>query len=99
MPLPLLQSCRVVEFGGLAPAAVGGHLADLGADVIKIEPAAGDPIRRTGRFALPGPEAEGLMHLRWNRGKRSVVLDLRADGGAAVFRAITATADAIVEGA
>jgi crotonobetainyl-CoA:carnitine CoA-transferase CaiB-like acyl-CoA transferase len=97
--LPLLDSCRIVEFGGLAPAAVGGHLADLGAEVIKIETGAGDPVRRAGQFALPGPEAEGLMHLRWNRGKRSVALDLHADGGAAVFRAIVRRADAVVEGA
>jgi crotonobetainyl-CoA:carnitine CoA-transferase CaiB-like acyl-CoA transferase len=97
--LPLLSECRVVEFGGLAPAAVGGHLADLGADVIKIESAAGDPVRRAGRFAVRGSAAEGLLHLRWNRGKRSVALDLRTDEGASVFRQIVARADAVVEGA
>ena len=61
----------------------GRLLADLGADVVKIEPPGGDPGRRRGLFADPA-RPDGEENLSWwfqNRGKSSVVLDLDDAGG------------------
>lgn len=91
----LLDGVRVVEVSILAPDAVGMHLADLGAEVVKVEaPGLGDPARLLGRpYRGASPASR-----RWNRGKRSVTLDLRSRDGAAVFRELVARADAVVEG-
>lgn len=73
-------------------------LADLGADVIKIEPPGGDPGRRHGPFHGGSPDPE--RSLRWwffNRGKRSVTLDLQSADGQSVLRRLAATADVVVE--
>ncbi|WP_187344410.1 CoA transferase, partial [Aldersonia kunmingensis] len=74
----LLDGVRVLEVAQLAPASLGGHLADLGAEVIKVESATGDPVRVGGSRAIGDPDGPAFMHLRWNRGKKSVVLDLRS---------------------
>lgn len=95
----LLDGVRIVEVAQLAPSSVGGHLADLGADVIKIEtPGRGEGVRYAGAQAVGGPDGPGFMHLRWNRGKRSVELDLRTAEGAEAFLRLAASADAVVEG-
>jgi crotonobetainyl-CoA:carnitine CoA-transferase CaiB-like acyl-CoA transferase len=91
----LLEGVRIVEVAMFAPDALGMHLADLGAEVIKVEaPGIGDPARRLGR-AFRG---EAPATRRWNRGKHSITLDLRLDAGADVFRELVAGADALVEG-
>ena len=70
-------------------------LADLGADVIKIErPGSGDDTRRMGT-RLPNGFSAGFLAL--NRNKRSIALDLRSDDGKAVFRRMAQTADVVVE--
>ena len=70
-------------------------LADLGADVIKIErPGSGDDTRRMGT-RLPHGFSAGFLAL--NRNKRSIALDLRSDDGKAVFRRMAQTADVVVE--
>jgi len=78
----------------LGPGAITTHLADLGADVVKVEPPTGDYIRE---MTWPWVEGVSLMHLHISRGKRSVVLDLRTDEGRATFLELVATADAVVE--
>src|SRR3954447_19489334 len=78
----------------LGPAAITSALVDLGAHVIKVEPPAGDYIRQ---MTWPIVEGVSLMHLHVNRGKRSIVLDLRNDDGKRVFRDLVATADVVVE--
>jgi crotonobetainyl-CoA:carnitine CoA-transferase CaiB-like acyl-CoA transferase len=78
----------------LGPAAITGALADLGAEVIKVEPPQGDYVRR---MTWPIVEGVSLMHLHINRGKRSVVLDLRTDEGREVFLDLVRDADAVVE--
>jgi len=90
---PLAGLC-VVEVSMLGPAAITSALVDLGADVVKVEPPAGDYIR-----AMTWPIVEGvsLMHLHVNRGKRSIVLDLRNDDAKEVFRDLVADADVVVE--
>src|SRR5207253_11297980 len=75
----LLGGVRVLEMALLAPDLLGMHLADLGAEVIKIEqPPGGDYLREIGGRRRAGLN---LMHLRWNRGKKSVTLDLRRREG------------------
>jgi crotonobetainyl-CoA:carnitine CoA-transferase CaiB-like acyl-CoA transferase len=94
----LLAGVQILEVAQLAPSSVGGHLADLGADVVKVETGAGEGVRRNGARAVDGPDGPGFMHLRWNRGKRSVLLDLRSDDGKRDFLRLAATADAVIEG-
>lgn len=70
-------------------------LADMGADVIKIErPGSGDDTRRMGT-RLPNGFSAGFLAL--NRNKRSIALNLRSDDGKAVFRRMAETADVVVE--
>jgi crotonobetainyl-CoA:carnitine CoA-transferase CaiB-like acyl-CoA transferase len=74
-------------------------LADLGADVVKVEPRSGDKTRRLGPFR-PGDDAEqalGGYFQSVNRGKRSVVLDLKASEDAARFLELVKVADVVVE--
>ena len=68
-------------------------LADLGAEVIKLEPARGDDYRHIGPF-LEGESA--LFHLN-NRGKRSIALNLKAPEGLALARQIAGQSDVVVE--
>jgi crotonobetainyl-CoA:carnitine CoA-transferase CaiB-like acyl-CoA transferase len=91
----LLDGVRIIEVAMFAPDALGMHLADLGAEVIKVEaPGLGDPARLLGRPY----RGEAPATRRWNRGKRSITLDLRSEAGANVFRDLVAGADALVEG-
>src|SRR5438067_2183588 len=95
MSAALLDGVRVVEVAMFAPDATGMHLADLGADVVKVEqPGLGDPARLLG---VPY-RGESPATRRWNRGKRSIVLDLRSPDGCATFRELVARSDAVIEG-
>jgi crotonobetainyl-CoA:carnitine CoA-transferase CaiB-like acyl-CoA transferase len=70
-------------------------LADMGADVIKVErPGAGDDTRRMGPAFLGG---EAAAFLAINRNKRSVVLNLKSDRGREAFRRLAARADVLIE--
>jgi crotonobetainyl-CoA:carnitine CoA-transferase CaiB-like acyl-CoA transferase len=89
-----LGGVRIVECSMLGPGAITTTLADLGADVIKVEPPSGDYIRR---MTWPIVEGTSLMHLHISRGKRSVVLDLRTDEGRSVFLDLVRGADAVIE--
>jgi crotonobetainyl-CoA:carnitine CoA-transferase CaiB-like acyl-CoA transferase len=89
-----LADVRVIECSMLGPGAITTHLADLGADVIKVEPPTGDYIRE---MTWPWVEGTSLMHLHISRGKRSVVLDLRTDGGRETFLDLVRGADAVIE--
>jgi crotonobetainyl-CoA:carnitine CoA-transferase CaiB-like acyl-CoA transferase len=92
----LLRGVRVVELALLAPDLVGMHLADLGADVIKVEaPPDGDRLRVIGPRRIGGLNP---MHLRWNRGKRSVTLDLKRSEGRRLLGRLAARADVFVDG-
>lgn len=68
-------------------------MADMGADVIKIEPPEGDITRNVAQGPTPGMNG---VFMNVNRGKRSVVLDLRSADGAAALRALIETADVFI---
>ncbi|MCL2585026.1 MAG: CoA transferase, partial [Streptosporangiales bacterium] len=90
----LLSGLRVVECSMLGPGAVSTPLADLGADVIKVEAPSGDYIRK---MSWPIIEGDALLHLHISRGKRSIVLDLTKPEGREVFEDLVKGADAVVE--
>lgn len=90
-----LAGVRVLEVSLLEPAAVGPILADLGADVIKVEtPGGGDYVRR---MVWPMIDGVSLLHWHVNRGKRSVELDLRTDEGVQLFLDLAAKSDVVIE--
>jgi crotonobetainyl-CoA:carnitine CoA-transferase CaiB-like acyl-CoA transferase len=93
-PSPPLAGVRILEASLLGPAAITSTLVDLGADVVKVESPQGDYIRE---MTWPIVEGVSLMHLHLNRGKRSIVLDLKTEEGAATFRDLARNADAVIE--
>src|SRR6476646_2785933 len=90
----LLEGVRIVEVSMLGPAAITTALADLGAEVIKVETPAGDYVRQ---MTWPIVEGVSLMHLHVNRGKRSIVIDLRTEEGVALFLDLVRESDVVVE--
>ena len=89
-----LHGVRIVESSMLGPGAITTHLADLGADVIKVEPPQGDYVRE---MTWPIVEGVSLMHLHISRGKRSIVLDLREPAAVDTYLDLVRGADAVVE--
>ena len=75
----MLQGLRVIEIADERAEYTGLLLAGLGCDVIKIEPPEGNATRRIGPFLddEPGPE-RSLFFWNYNRGKKSVVLDIQS---------------------
>ena len=73
------------------------QLADLGADVIKVEPPGGDLSRSMGGTELEMPGDDNAPFFALNRNKRSIVLDLTRDGDREAFMALVRTADVLVE--
>jgi crotonobetainyl-CoA:carnitine CoA-transferase CaiB-like acyl-CoA transferase len=90
-----LTGVRVVEVGNyMAAPFCAMQLADLGAEVIKVEhPDGGDQVRQSA----PLIDGEGSAFMRLNRNKRSIALDLKTDQGKEVFRKLVGTADVVVE--
>jgi crotonobetainyl-CoA:carnitine CoA-transferase CaiB-like acyl-CoA transferase len=86
-----LNGLTVLDFGHtvMAPSC-GLVLADMGADVVRVEPAAGDPTRNLQGF---GAGYFGFF----NRNKRSIAIDLKSDGGRAVGQRLVAKADILIE--
>ena len=93
-----LGHLRVVEVSRTIAGAYSGKLlADLGADVIKVEPPGGDPLRRRGTVP-PGTEARGSgLYQHLNTNKRSVCLDLGTDEGVHTLERLAGTAQVLVE--
>ncbi len=96
MTTSLLEGLTVVESSLLEPGALGMLLAGFGAEVIKVEsPGEGDYVRR---MAWPFVHGVSLLHWQVNRGKRSIVIDLRKPEGVEVFVDLVRRADVVVEG-
>jgi len=92
-PMKALQGITVLEFASYVSGPYAGMmLADLGAEVIKIEsPDGGDPFRGWG--AADYSATFGSV----NRNKKSVVLDLKTAGGLAAARVLAESADVLIE--
>jgi crotonobetainyl-CoA:carnitine CoA-transferase CaiB-like acyl-CoA transferase len=91
----LLTGITVLELGQVIAGNFGGViLADLGAEVIKIEPRTGDTARNATIAPLQG---ESAIHLFMNRGKKSVVLDLKDPRGLDIFYSLVTQADIVID--
>ena len=89
MPGPL-EGIRVLDFTQIIAGPLAGRLlADLGADVIKIEPPGGEP----WRFNLSFSPTESRGFIEYNRGKRSLPLDLTEDGAQRILRRLVPESD------
>ena len=95
MGRPPLRGIRVIEVGNyMAGPFCGMQLADLGADVVKVEnPRGGD----LSRLLEPIVDGESGNFARLNRGKRGLAIDLKRTDGVVLFRRLAASADVIVE--
>jgi crotonobetainyl-CoA:carnitine CoA-transferase CaiB-like acyl-CoA transferase len=91
----MLSGLKVVDLSQFLPGPMlTVMMADQGAEVIKVEPAGGDPARAAGPFAA----GHSIWFANLNRGKRSLVLDLKSAAGKAALDAELRTADVLVEG-
>lgn len=93
-PPAQLEGVRVVDLSRiLSGPFCTMHLADLGAEVIKVEPPEGDPIRKQGHIS----EGISWYFAAFNRNKRSVRINLRSAEGMEALRKLIATADVVVD--
>ena len=93
-----LEGIRVLELAcGVAAPLAGKMMADLGAEVVKIEPPGGEPGRRRGPFPQDraDPEASGL-YIALNANKRSVELDLCGEAGQAALERLAGRAQVLI---
>jgi crotonobetainyl-CoA:carnitine CoA-transferase CaiB-like acyl-CoA transferase/flavin reductase (DIM6/NTAB) family NADH-FMN oxidoreductase RutF len=99
MSTQILKGLRVLDLSRmLSGPYCTMHLADHGAEVIKIEGSSGDTSRGNGPFRDDDPSQDWAGYfVSLNRGKKSVRLDLKSESGKASFRKLAATADVIVE--
>ncbi len=94
MSRPPLSGVRVLDFSQLLPGAVCTmYLADLGAEVTKVEPTGAGEAARGPEGTPPG----GIFHIT-NRNKRSLALDLKQPESVAIIRKLVAEMDVVVEG-
>ena len=83
---PVLEGLKVIDLSwGVAGPLITMGLSDYGAEVVKVEPPGGDPFRRNPAYVV------------WNRGKKSVILDLKSKDGQEAFHKLVAGADILVE--
>jgi len=90
-----LSGMRVIELAHVMAGPVCGlMLADMGADVIKVEKPEGDDTRR---FLPPDINGESAAYMMMNRNKRGIVLDLKTDAARAALLKLIADADVVIE--
>src|SRR5579884_4003644 len=94
-PAGALRNIRVLEMGSLIAGPFAGRiLADLGADVIKVEPPGkGDPLREWGNLS----NGDSLWFAVQARNKRSITIDLRHPEGQELVRRLVAHCDIVIE--
>ena len=94
----MLDDLRVLDLADGSGSMCGRILADLGADVIKIEPPGGDAARREPPYASDVPDADrSLTWFAANLNKRGITLDLETDTGRALFKRLVQTADVVIQ--
>ena len=94
----MLEGYRVVDFTDERGLLCGSILADLGADVIHIEPPGGSAVRRCGPFVGDGGDPEqSLTWWAYARNQRSIVLDVEQDEDRTQLLALIASADFLIE--
>lgn len=93
-----LDDLRVLDLTDAKGIYCTRLFADMGADVLRVEPPGGDFARRRPPFVddLPGPE-RSLYHFVMNASKRSITLDIETEDGAALLRRIARSADIVIE--
>jgi crotonobetainyl-CoA:carnitine CoA-transferase CaiB-like acyl-CoA transferase len=98
-PLPL-EGIKVVEYGVFHAGPGGGAiLGDLGAEVIKIEAAGGDPVRywtQVGEIDMSAPNGESLVNEISNRNKKNICLDIKTAEGREVLHKLVKSADVFI---
>jgi benzylsuccinate CoA-transferase BbsE subunit len=93
-----LSGYRVLDLSGPIGVYCGKLMADMGADVIKIEPPNGDPMRLIGPFVDDKRDPERSIYwLQFNTNKRSITLDIQTNQGGKLFQRLAAQADIILE--
>ena len=93
-----LTGLRVLELADEKGHYCGKLLADMGADVVKIEPPGGDAARRVGPFVDDRPHPDrSLFFWHYNTNKRGVTLNLGLPEGQEIFRLLAHTADIVLE--
>jgi crotonobetainyl-CoA:carnitine CoA-transferase CaiB-like acyl-CoA transferase len=94
----MLTHCRVLDLTDEKGFLCGKILADLGADVIKIEPPAGDPSRKFSAFWGDDPNPEkSLYWFAYNSNKKGITLNIESSDGREIFRKLVNTADFVIE--
>ena len=94
--MPALEGLRVIDMATVfAGPGAARHLADFGADVVKVESPAGDGVRRMGWFPPEGGDSYTWKLL--GRNKRAVVLDLKSDHGRDALLRLADGADVLIE--
>jgi benzylsuccinate CoA-transferase BbsE subunit len=93
-----LRPYRVLDLSDRSGSLCGKVLADLGADVIKIEPPGGDPARNIGPFYrdIPDPQ-RSLSWFAYNIGKRGLTLNIETTEGQQIFRQLAKSAHFVIE--
>jgi hypothetical protein len=93
----LLSGVRVVEVAHATTEHAGRTLAELGAEVYLVEPPGGSPTRERHPYAATAdPSRRSIPFLARNAGKKSVMLDPSREDDRTAFRALVATADALI---
>jgi len=99
MSAAALDGLRVVELAGERTALAGKLLADMGAEVIAVEPPTGCPTRGFAPFVDGDPDPEKSLHwFYYNTSKRGVTLDPGREGGGELLARLLASADLLLEG-
>ena len=95
---PPLTGYRVLDLAGPSGFHCTKLLADMGADVVKVEPPGGDEARRVPPFKDDSPHPEkSLYFLHFNTNKRSITLDVEKPDGRAIFLELARKADVVIE--
>jgi benzylsuccinate CoA-transferase BbsE subunit len=92
-----LAGIRVLDLADNAVAYASRLLADLGAEVIRIEPPHGSALRRAAPLAATGHGMESCAHAFWNANKKSITLDLGCADGRRLFGDLVAKSDVVIE--